>query len=49
MLKQNYFLELILTLVLFIPIWINFLEIRVFPWLDSRLQLLGRMLLSLCI
>lgn len=29
MLKQNDFIELILTLVLFMPIWINFLEIKV--------------------
>lgn len=53
MLKQNYFIELILALVLFVPIWINFLEIKVVnsavPWLKSRLQLLGRVLLSLCI
>lgn len=53
MLKQNYFIKLTLTLVLFMPIWINFLEIKVvtsvLPWLESRLQLLGRVLLSMCI
>lgn len=53
MLKQNYVIKLILTPVLFIPIWINFLEIKVIasalPWLESRLQLLGRVLFSRCI
>lgn len=53
MLKQNYFIELILTLVLFIPIWINLLEIKVAtsvpPWLESRAQPPGRVLLSACL
>lgn len=49
MLNQNDFMKLILTVVLFIPIWINLLEIKVvssvLPWLESRQQLLGRVLL----
>lgn len=52
MLKQNYFIELVLTLALFIPIWINFLKIKVvtsvLPWLESSVQLLSKVLLSLC-
>lgn len=49
MLKQNNFMKLIFNPVLFMPIWINFLEIKVVSsvlhWLESRLQLLGRVLL----
>lgn len=53
MLKQNDFMKLIFNPVLFMPIWINFLEIKVvssvFHWLESRLQLLGRVLLCVCL
>lgn len=53
MLNQNDFMKLILTVVLFIPIWINLLEIKVvssvLPWLESRQQLLGRVLLCACL
>lgn len=53
MLNQNDFIKLILTVVLFIPIRINLLEIKVVSsvllWLESRQQLLGRALLCVCV